>query len=159
MAEDDQDRARETEAEREAEIEEEMKRVGEDPDQVQAGDSDLGKQSAESGEVREESASDEGSVVDQPDRNEPAATGLELDDVGTPVVDADGNEIGVVAQASREDDAVHVDVNPGVTERILSKLGWTGEEDVDHVLPPERIRSVSDDRVVVDTGGERFDDG
>lgn len=59
MAEDDQDRAREAEAEREAEIEEEMKRVGEDPDQLQDGESDLGKQSAPSGEVREEATPDE----------------------------------------------------------------------------------------------------
>ncbi|NUB92905.1 hypothetical protein HT576_18015 [Haloterrigena sp. SYSU A121-1] len=46
MAEDDSDRANEHEAEREAEIEDEMERVDQDPDQVDEGDDDLGKQNA-----------------------------------------------------------------------------------------------------------------
>lgn len=150
MTEDDQDRTREAKAEREAEIEEETKRVGEDPGQVQDGESGLGKQSAASGEVREETSPDEQAV---------STTGLDLDDVGKTVVDEEGTELGIVAQASGDDGAVHVDVEPGITERILSKLGWTGEEDVDYAVPSERIRSVTDDEVVlysgdVDTAGE-----
>lgn len=54
MAEDNQDRANEAEAEKEAEIAAEMERVGQDPDQVDAGTESLGKQSAASGEPREE---------------------------------------------------------------------------------------------------------
>ncbi|WP_440765041.1 hypothetical protein [Natronorubrum sp. DTA7] len=46
MAEDDADRANEYEAEREAEIEDELERVDQDPDQVDAGDDDLGTQNA-----------------------------------------------------------------------------------------------------------------
>ena len=46
MAEDDTDRKDEYEAEREAEIEDEMERVDQDPDQVDAGDDGLGKQNA-----------------------------------------------------------------------------------------------------------------
>ena len=45
MAEDDADRANEYEAEREAEIEDELERVDQDPDQVDAG-GDLGTQNA-----------------------------------------------------------------------------------------------------------------
>ncbi|SDR12791.1 hypothetical protein [Natronobacterium texcoconense] len=46
MAEDNTDRADEIEAEREAEIEDELERVGRDPDEVDAGDDDLGTQNA-----------------------------------------------------------------------------------------------------------------
>lgn len=54
MAEDDNDRANEAAAEREAEIESEMKRVGQDPDQVSEGSDSLGTQNAESGSPRDE---------------------------------------------------------------------------------------------------------
>ena len=54
MAEDDADRTRETEAEHEAEIESELKRVGQDPDQVRDGSDSLGTQRSESGEVDDE---------------------------------------------------------------------------------------------------------
>lgn len=46
MAEDDTDRADELEAEREAEIEDELERIGRDPDEVDEGDGDLGTQNA-----------------------------------------------------------------------------------------------------------------
>lgn len=104
---------------------------------------------AEAGEHRP----DEGVRETRPDRGEPTAPALDMNDVGKTVVDEDGTELGVVAQASGEDGAVHIDVDPGVTERILSKLGWTGEEDVDYVVPPERIRRVTDDEVVLTSDG------
>ncbi|WP_255168156.1 hypothetical protein [Natrononativus amylolyticus] len=46
MAEDDTDRRDEHEAEREAEIEDELERIDRDPDEVDDGDDDLGKQNA-----------------------------------------------------------------------------------------------------------------
>lgn len=57
MAEDDTDRADEFEAEREAEIEDELERIGRDPDEVDGGD-DLGKQNAP--RTDEDEAIDEG---------------------------------------------------------------------------------------------------
>ncbi|WP_255193156.1 hypothetical protein [Natronobeatus ordinarius] len=45
MAEDDTDRANELEAEREAKIEDELERIGRDPDEVDEGD-DFGTQNA-----------------------------------------------------------------------------------------------------------------
>lgn len=62
MAEDDQDRASEIEAERRAEIESEMERVGQDPDQVDAGDGSLGTQSADSGTTRRAARTEEEGV-------------------------------------------------------------------------------------------------
>lgn len=59
MAEDDKDRANETEAEREAEITAEMERVGQDPDQVQEGSENLGTQNAPSGELREDATEED----------------------------------------------------------------------------------------------------
>lgn len=67
MAEDDQDRARETEAERKAEITSEMERVGQDPDQVNAGSDSLGTQNAPSGSPREGEASDANGDADEND--------------------------------------------------------------------------------------------
>ncbi|WP_049921212.1 hypothetical protein [Halopiger djelfimassiliensis] len=46
MAEADNDRTNEREAERDAEIEEELERIDRDPDEVDAGDDDLGTQNA-----------------------------------------------------------------------------------------------------------------
>ncbi|WP_247729401.1 hypothetical protein [Halovivax limisalsi] len=46
MAQDDTDRADELEAERAAEIEDELERVGRDPDEVDADDEAVGTQSA-----------------------------------------------------------------------------------------------------------------
>lgn len=99
--------------------------------------------------MTDDDSGDEAVRETRPDREESTATALDQNDVGKTVVDEDETELGIVAQASGEDGGVHVDVRPGITERILSKLGWTGEEDVDHVIPQERIVSVSDDRVVL----------
>lgn len=75
MAEDDQDRANEMEAEREAEINSEMERVDQDPDQVQEGSENLGRQSAESGTPRkgdeeEPEAATPGGEADEEERDE-----------------------------------------------------------------------------------------
>lgn len=70
MAEDDRDRIREAEAEREAEIESEMERVGQDPDQVNAGRDSLGTQNAPSGSTREA----EGGEGDEDEEAEEAVT-------------------------------------------------------------------------------------
>lgn len=105
-----------------------------------------------SGATTDDDSADEAVRETRPDREASAAPGLDLNDVGKTVVDEEGTELGVVAQASGDDGAVHVDVDPGVTERILSTLGWTGVEDVDYSIPPERIRRVTDDRVVLYSG-------
>ena len=54
MAEDDTDRVDELEAEREAEIEEELERIGRDPDTVDDGDDSLGTQNAPRSEEEED---------------------------------------------------------------------------------------------------------
>ncbi|AFZ73396.1 hypothetical protein [Natronobacterium gregoryi] len=53
MAEDDTDRVDEYEAERDAEIEDELERIGRDPDEVDAGDDDLGTQNAPRADAEE----------------------------------------------------------------------------------------------------------
>lgn len=54
MAEDDQDRTQEKQAELEAEINSELERVGKDPDEVDDGSDNLGTQSAPSGTPHED---------------------------------------------------------------------------------------------------------
>ena len=53
MAEDDQDRTREQEAEREAGINAELERIGKGPEEVDAGCDSLGRQHSETGLPRE----------------------------------------------------------------------------------------------------------
>lgn len=74
MADDDQNRAREAEAEREAEINSEMERVDQDPDQVDDGSESLGTESAESGTPRD-GEDDAESPLDEPDSDETADDG------------------------------------------------------------------------------------
>lgn len=54
MAEDDTDRADELEAERQAEIEDELERIGRDPDETDDGDDALGTQNAPRSDDEEE---------------------------------------------------------------------------------------------------------
>lgn len=105
-----------------------------------------------SGAKTDEDHGDEAVRERRPDRSRGTAPSLDQDDVGKTVVDEEGTELGVVAQASGTEGAVHVDAHPNVAERIMSKLGWTGEEDVDYEIPPERIVEVTDDEVVLASG-------
>lgn len=58
MAEDDTDRRDEREAEREAEIDDELERIDRDPDEVDDGDDDLGKQNAPRTDTEDEEIDD-----------------------------------------------------------------------------------------------------
>lgn len=67
------------------------------------------------------------------------------DDEGKRVVNANGEEIGMVKEVSGG--AVHVDPDPGITDTIKSKLGW-GDDDADtYRLDESNVESISDDEV------------
>ena len=42
---------------------------------------------------------------------------------------------------------LHVDVHPGLAERIQSALGWGSTDEEDYTLRTEQIRSITDDEV------------
>ena len=67
------------------------------------------------------------------------------EDEGKRVVNANGDEIGMVSEV--RGGTAYVDPDPGMTDRIKSKLGW-GEGDADdYPLDREKIEEVTGDEI------------
>lgn len=75
---------------------------------------------------------------------------LSDDEVGKTVVDPTGDEIGTVTGVDEDANAMYVDANPGLTERIKSALGWGGADEDDHRLDAAHVDRVDDDEVRLD---------
>ncbi|MCU4740133.1 hypothetical protein OB955_03160 [Halobacteria archaeon AArc-m2/3/4] len=85
----------------------------------------------------------------EPDADHPTAT-IELtdDDQGKDVVDAMGEQVGIVADV--EADTVYIDPEPGFTDRLKARFGW-GEPDQDaYPVNSSQIKEVTDDEVVLE---------
>ena len=67
------------------------------------------------------------------------------DDVGKPVVVSTGDKIGMVTGV--EGDTAYVDPHPGMTERIMAKLGWGDRGAEDLPLEADRIAAITDDEL------------
>ncbi|WP_255169297.1 PRC-barrel domain containing protein [Natrononativus amylolyticus] len=67
------------------------------------------------------------------------------DDEGKPVVNANGERIGMIEAV--EGGMVHVDPDPGVTDTIKSKLGWGDADEETYTLEEENVESITDDEV------------
>ena len=67
------------------------------------------------------------------------------DDVGKPVVVSTGDQIGMVSEV--EGNVAYVDPHPGITEKIMAKLGWGGRDEEDFPLDADRIAAITDDEV------------
>lgn len=67
------------------------------------------------------------------------------DDEGKPVVDPDGDQIGIVS--SVDDDGAFVDPDPGVSDTVMSKLGWGEADQEDFPLDESSIDKVTDREV------------
>lgn len=74
------------------------------------------------------------------------AAPLTDEDVGKPVVDAAGKELGLVS--SVEGDSASVDPNPSVLEHVLARLGWGSADDEDYTITEDMLDRV-DERVVL----------
>lgn len=72
-------------------------------------------------------------------------TTLSEDDEGKKVVDENGNDVGMVTRV--EGTTAYVDPDPGITDRIMSSLGWEGSEEDEYALTEDRIETVTDDEV------------
>lgn len=66
---------------------------------------------------------------------------------GKRVVNEDGEEIGIVT-AVREGTA-YVDPDPGLTEKLSSRMGWEGVDEDDYPLPEASIERITDEEVHV----------
>jgi len=69
------------------------------------------------------------------------------DDEGKRVVNANGEEIGVVQNVSSG--TVHVDLSPGITDTIKSKLGWGDQDEETYTLDEDKVDTITDDEIRV----------
>ena len=67
------------------------------------------------------------------------------DDEGKRVVNANGEEIGIVEHV--EAGNVHVDPDPGIADSIKSKLGWGDADEETYTLNEDNVESVTDDEI------------
>ncbi|WP_435154169.1 PRC-barrel domain containing protein [Haladaptatus sp. DFWS20] len=74
-----------------------------------------------------------------------AATQITDDDEGKKVVDQNGDEVGIVSNVQHG--TAHVDPNPGLTDKVKSKLGWGDKDEDTYPLQAEMVQSVTDDEV------------
>jgi len=69
------------------------------------------------------------------------------DDVGKAVVNAGGDEVGMVSAV--EDDRLYVDPHPSITDRIRTALGWGSDEDDTYPVDEDHVARIEDDGVVL----------
>lgn len=70
---------------------------------------------------------------------------LSDDAVGTDVVDADGETVGIVTAVKHG--TARVDADPGLTETFKAKLNWEDTKAADYPLQEEAIQTVTDDEI------------
>lgn len=74
-----------------------------------------------------------------------AERALTEDDKGKRVVNANGDEIGMVSDV--RGGTAYVDPDAGITDKITSKLGWSDRDDDDYPLDRSKIDVVSEDEI------------
>ncbi|WP_223174690.1 hypothetical protein [Natrinema hispanicum] len=67
------------------------------------------------------------------------------DDIGKRVVNADGDEVGMVADV--EHGTAHVEPDPGITDSIKARLGWSESGEDTYPLQEEAVGRVTDDEI------------
>ena len=67
------------------------------------------------------------------------------DDEGKRIVNAEGDQIGIIE--SVEGGTAHVDPDPGMTDTIKSKLGWGDTDEETYQLDAGSVESITDDEV------------
>ena len=74
-----------------------------------------------------------------------SGTTVSESDEGKEVVNAHGDIIGIVSGVRRG--TAYVDPDPGITDEIMSKLGWNSTDDEDYPLEQSRVDVITDDEV------------
>lgn len=72
-------------------------------------------------------------------------TQITSDDGGKKVVSQNGDTIGMVSGV--ESGRVHVDPDPGITEKVKSRLGWMEVEDDDYSIDESAIDAVRNNKI------------
>lgn len=78
-----------------------------------------------------------------------ARTTLTENDEGKAVVNRDGETIGMIS--GFRGGQAFVDPDPGITDKIMSKLGWKDTDADDYALDPDHVEQVTDDEVHLST--------
>lgn len=76
-----------------------------------------------------------------------SAVTLDDDDVGKTVIDANGEDVGVISEVDEASNLVYVDPHPGLAKRIRTRLGWEGHDEDDYTVEADRIQEVTHDEV------------
>jgi len=74
-----------------------------------------------------------------------ARTDLTERDEGKEVVNADGETIGMIS--GFRGGRAYVDPDPGITDKLMSTLGWHDVGDDDYVLESDHVERITDDEV------------
>lgn len=67
------------------------------------------------------------------------------DEEGKTVVDASGEELGLITAV--ENDTAAVDPNPDLAESITARLGWGSGDEDDYTVHGDAVGEVTDDEV------------
>ncbi|SDQ90134.1 hypothetical protein, partial [Natronobacterium texcoconense] len=67
------------------------------------------------------------------------------DDIGKTVINANGDDVGIVADV--EHGTAHVEPDPGIADTIKAKLGWGGTDEEAYPLQEGAVSRVTDDAV------------
>lgn len=74
-----------------------------------------------------------------------ARTNLTENDEGKRVLNADGETIGMIS--GFRGGKAYVDPDPGITDKIMSRLGWEDVDEDHYALDSDMVAQISDDEV------------
>jgi len=76
-------------------------------------------------------------------------TVLSTADEGKTLMDAEGEEIGVVTEVDPEEQVAYVDPEPGIGDAIVQGLGYGDANEDDIEVPSDSVATVTDTEVRV----------
>jgi len=123
--------------------------AGQDPTEATDEQRQAATADEETGQAGEETLGPAGEADEQQPSaaSEGAAVELSSDDLGSTVVDAEGEEIGTVEEIDETGDVLFVDPHQSLTERIKSTLDWGDADDESYSLHSNQIASTTEDEV------------
>jgi len=74
-----------------------------------------------------------------------SSTEITDSDEGKTVVSDDGDTIGVISDV--RGGQAYVDPDPGVTDKIMSRMGWSDADEEDFALNASQVEEITDDEV------------
>lgn len=82
---------------------------------------------------------------DEPGTDDDIRTVITEEDEGKPVVGAEGQELGMVEEV--RGNTAYINPEPGLVDRIRSKLGWGDADEEDYTIDEQSIDQITEDEV------------